>query len=350
MQRPSSKNTLRKIVKNVATSPWFGSVRQQLCGQATVLCYHRLTKRRYTGRGFYPNIYLGVRDDLFEEQIKYISHSFSVATLDQIVSGISAKKSSKHLVGVSFDDGYRDNLEVALPILEKYNVPATIFVASGLIDRKAALWWEELGFILTHSRELKFEWDGEHYHFILELDQEKGGTYIELNKLFKKLSVERQTILLELLRPQCPVLFDYNDLLLEWDELIELSKHPLITLGCHTENHPILSNEIESTALAEMTNGRDSICDKTKHPVDLFAYPIGGVEEASFREFSLAEQSGFKASFTTRTGHIFSKHSSHMQSLPRITVDYFDTLDGFKWKLSGFASLLQNKGNLFITN
>jgi len=140
------------------------------------------------------------------------------------------------------------------------------------------------------------------------------------------------------------------DLLLEWHELVELSKHPLITLGCHTVNHPILSNESEAAALQEMTDSRESIYTKTDRPVDLFAYPIGGIEEASLREFSLAQQSGFKASFTTRTGHIFAKHESHMQSLPRITIDYFDSIEGFKWKLSGFASLLQNNGSLFITN
>jgi peptidoglycan/xylan/chitin deacetylase (PgdA/CDA1 family) len=300
--------------------------------------------------GFFPNIDLCLRDDYFEEHIKYISQVASIVSLNEIVSNISTKKRTKHLVGISFDDGYRDNLELALPILEKYNVPATIFIASGFADRISPLWWEELGFILTHANELSFHWKDNKYHFKLHNDNSKCCAYLELNRLFKKISVADQKKLLEVLRPQCPVVFNYEDLLLNWDELKKLSKHPLISLGCHTVNHPILSNETEQAALLEMTACRERIADKIGLTTDLFAYPSGGSDEAGMREFKLAEKAGFKASFTTRTGHIFKRHQSYMQCLPRIILDYTDSLDGFKWKLSGFDTLHQNNGRFFITD
>lgn len=318
-------------------------------GKASVLCYHRLTQLRYTGRGFHPNIYLCVHDQNFDDQIRLLVSRYTVQPLGKIVGEIAEPRRGKHKVAITFDDGYRDNLELALPILEKYDAPATIFIAPGLIDRSATLWWEELAFIVSHSRALEFEWDGSKYEFKLTDDNARQVAYPELNRLCKRLSANQQARLLAILRPQCPVSFSYDDLLLTWDEIKKLAQHPLITLGCHTIRHPILSNETESEALSEMSESRQQLSEKIGLGVDLFAYPVGGADEATVREFALAERVGFKASFTTRTGHLFNRHEDHMQCLPRITLDYFDCIDAFKWKLSGVPAFMKNGGDRFVT-
>ena len=350
MSAPIFKSKLRHFVKKTLTSKTLTPFTSNIRGVASVLCYHRLTELRYTGKGFYPNIYLCVRDDYFEQQIKHLSQNTTVCPLSNIVSDISVDQRQPHRVGISFDDGYRDNLELALPILEKYSVPATIFISTGLIDRSAPLWWEELGFIVTHSRELILEWDESKYHYLIENDVAKEQAYLALNHLFKRLSSLRQAKLLEILRPQCPVTFEQGNLLLTWSELQKLSEHPLITLGCHTVRHPILSNETESDVYSEIANSRDILSAKIQHPVEMLAYPVGGVGEAGQREFDIAAKTGLKAAFTTRTGHIFKEHQAYPHCLPRLTMDYFDTLDGFKWKLSGFAALIKNGGERFITD
>ena len=350
MSAPIFKAKLRYFVKKALISKAITPFTSNFRGSASVLCYHRLTELRYTGKGFYPNIYLCVRDDYFEEQIKHLAQTTTVSPLHQIVNDIAGVGKNPHRVGISFDDGYRDNLELALPILEKYNIPATIFISTGLTDRSAPLWWEELGFIVTHSRELVLEWDESKYHYLIENDVAKEQAYLALNHLFKRLSSLRQAKLLEILRPQCPITFEQGNLLLSWEELQKLSQHPLITLGCHTVRHPILSNETELDVHSEIANSRDKLSAKIQIPVDMLAYPVGGVSEAGQREFDIAAQTGLKAAFTTRTGHIFKEHRSYLHCLPRLTMDYFDTLDGFKWKLSGFAALIKNSGERFITD
>lgn len=349
------KNRLRYWAKKALLSGALSPFSSYLRGCASILCYHRLTELRYTGRGFYPNIYLCVRDDYFEQQIRHLSENALVAPLNTIVSKLTDAQNSKtvipeHSIGISFDDGYRDNLELALPILEKYNVPATIFISTGLIDRSAPLWWEELGFIVTNSRELIFEWDDSKYHYLIEADFAKAKAYLDLNRLFKRLSSIRQAKLLDILRPQSPVSFKQGNLLLSWEELEKLSKHPLISIGCHTVRHPILSNETEQEAYDEIALSREILSSRIQRQIDLLAYPVGGCNEAGLREFELAARSGLKAAFTTRMGHIFPQHQSFLHCLPRLSMDYFDTLDGFKWKLSGFAALLKNGGERFITD
>lgn len=99
------------------------------------------------------------------------------------------------------------------------------------------------------------------------------------------------------------------------EELKKLSQHPLITIGGHTVNHPILSNELEKDAFNEIYNSKEILSSKLSFDPKLFAYPIGGPEEASDREFQLAEKAGFLASFSTRTGHLFSEHQSSLHAL-----------------------------------
>lgn len=341
------KIDLKLVVKNALMSDRLSPAASCLRGNATVLCYHRLTKERFKQGEFRPNSYLCVRDDCFEEQIRYLSRTALLTPLDQVVKDLSLHEASSHKIAITFDDGYRDNLEFALPVLEKYNVPATIFVSPGLIDQTAPLWWEELAFIVSNSQQLHFDWSGDNYHFSLDNDVAKNSVYLTLNKLFKSLSSSGQISLLKILRSKCKLQFQQGNLLMSWEELQKLSGHPLITLGCHTLRHPILSNESESDALNEISEGRSILSAKVEQDIDLFAYPVGGRAEAGEREFGLSEKSGFKAAFTTRFGHIFNKHQKLMHSLPRLTVDYYDCLDDFKWKLSGFAALFKNSRERF---
>ena len=80
------------------------------------------------------------------------------------------------------------------------------------------------------------------------------------------------------------------------------------------------------------------------HDVLHFAYPFGKLEEASAREYKMAGDVGFKSAVTACYGHIHKKHKNHLHALPRIPIDYNDTVDDLKWKLSGMPAMVTNKG------
>lgn len=92
--------------------------------EVSILCYHSVEDNDYN---------LSIDVSVFERQMKFLSANYYLATLDEVVGYIKdGKKLPKKAVAVTFDDGYKNNLLKALPILEKYNVPATIFVVGDI--------------------------------------------------------------------------------------------------------------------------------------------------------------------------------------------------------------------------
>ena len=77
--------------------------------------------------GFYPE----TSTSDFEKQIFHLAKNYKIISLDKIVDRIKNRRSLRRCVAITFDDGFRDNYEIAYPILKKYNVPATIFLTTG---------------------------------------------------------------------------------------------------------------------------------------------------------------------------------------------------------------------------
>ena len=77
---------------------------------------------------------LAVTPENFESQIKYLSENYILLSLNDLKEALSRKVIPNKSVAITFDDGYLDNLTHALPLLEKYQIPATIFVSSGFVD------------------------------------------------------------------------------------------------------------------------------------------------------------------------------------------------------------------------
>ena len=83
---------------------------------------------------------LEVHQDIFEEQISFLKKKFKILSLNDLKKHIEQKKND-FAISITFDDGYLDNINLALPILEKYNVPATIFVITRFLEKKDFMWW-----------------------------------------------------------------------------------------------------------------------------------------------------------------------------------------------------------------
>jgi peptidoglycan/xylan/chitin deacetylase (PgdA/CDA1 family) len=134
-----------------------------------------------------------------------------------------------------------------------------------------------------------------------------------------------------------------RELCMGWDELGELAREPLITIGAHTVSHPILAKADADLARAEMADGADRIAAVLGARPAHFAFPVGDPGSAGRREFALAAALGFKSAVTTRPGVLFADHAAHLTALPRISVNgefqrwrYLDAL------LSGAPSALAN--------
>jgi peptidoglycan/xylan/chitin deacetylase (PgdA/CDA1 family) len=333
---PFSFQAIKSSVRKVATVPLLLGLWKPLRRTISILTYHRVTNDPNARNVFNPNLSLYVDANNLDRQLRFLKANSNCLSLGNAVRNLEKGVGATHGgVALTFDDGYKDNLTLALPIAEKYGVPFTIFVTTGFLDRTADLWWDEQRFIIERCTKLSLDYGQRTYSWIVETLEEKYHAAQQLRILFKEMDLVKQQTSLAQLRLQCPETYTYDSEMLSWDDLRELSKHPLVTLGVHTCSHAVLSRLSDSEVDMEMRSSRAVLRDRLGLDFDFFAYPMGQKEHADKREFALAEKAQFKAAFTSRSGTLPSLRSHSMFEIPRIPVDYDDTLSSFAWKAAG---------------
>ncbi len=344
---------IRKGVKKLLGTPLFSPVRSMYSGFGSILMYHRVVggERRKTlwndPTAFQPNLGISVHRDSFEEQMAYISDHYRCVSLDtfhDVLVGMESapQKGEKPLIAVTFDDGYLDNLEEALPLLEKYDIPATIFVTPGLTDQSTQPWWYLLEGFINKLPEITVRiMDGERT-FSCKSTQQKKTVMRILDGMFRRRSCdEQQELMAELYEQYSGEDFSLPEFL-NWSQVAQLAEHPLITIGAHTMTHPVLRREGEEDVISQIQESRTVLEQKLKQPVRYLAYPFGDRAAVGRRSFRITEELGFSLAVTTRTGHVHASHIDDLCALPRITVDYFDTLESFQSKLAGVEAFVRS--------
>ncbi|MBO0797383.1 MAG: polysaccharide deacetylase family protein [Blastocatellia bacterium] len=313
-------------------------------GLGSCLLYHQVTTETNVSMFLNPYTSLAIPVEEFEQQIEYISKHYNCIALPDAVEGLADGTLSNGTLIVTFDDGYRDNLVHALPVLERYGVPATIFVTTGFIDGTCLPWWYEQEAIFRKLDAAEVSWRGRCFSWKLETPVQIFSAISELYALFKEMSLDDQKAFMEKLRNLCPSTFRFESMFLSWDELIELSRHPLITIGAHTKNHPVLSRLTAERVWDELAGGKEILERRLGLSVRHLAYPFGGNSQACHREFEAAREAGYRSAFTTRFGHLHTTHRKFLHSLPRIAIGCGDTISAFKQKLMGIESAILHRG------
>ena len=288
-------------------------------GIGSILAFHRVCPRPERARlGF--NKDLEVTPELLEETIRFCKDKgYDLVSLDQAYQTLKTGKSAKKFVVFTLDDGYLDNYTNALPIFKKHNVPFTIYVATCFPDREAILWWYVLEELLWERDELEVELENTVVRYDCSTRAQKEQVFeILVGYLtFAKDEAELRTIL----RDYSPDLYSHvRELALSWDQIAQMAKDPLITIGAHSSRHLALSKLTLEEVKAEVSGSKVAVEKKIGRPVQHFAYPYGGKQAAGAREFQIVKECGFKTATTTRTGNIFSSHKENLQCLPRIPV------------------------------
>ena len=330
-QHAGSGSALIGRIRAALRSPIGAPVARGFAGLATCLMYHRIASGGASDARapFAPNLELFVAEQEFEKQIAWLARNHNCLRLDEAVMLLKQRKLPRRSVVVTFDDGYRDNL-LALPVLERYRVPATIYITTGAIARTRTLWWDEQESALAALSSLELQgrrWD-------LSTSELKGRAFGDLNRLFKSMQPAAQDELMSALRSRAgsePIFRD--ETILSWEEVRTLDRHPLITIGAHTVDHHVMTQLSENELEHQLTASRTELEHQLGHPVEHFAYPFGAVEHAAEREFNAAARAGFASAVTTRPGHW--RPQSRLHALPRIAVDFSDTMDDFDWKVNG---------------
>ncbi len=308
-------------------------------GIGHVLMFHRVCD----DNNYIINKYLHVTTDTLEDVLQYfISRNIDIVTLDECYNRMTTKGRVKRFVSFTFDDGYVDNLINALPVFEKYNVPFTLFLATGFPDHQIVLWWYLLENMVINNDRILFTDGGINYSYTTGSMDEKKDAFWAIRR--KILESDEDNLL-----PRLKNIFGKNEdellaltkeLSLSWEQLKELSNHPLVDIGAHTISHLALSRLSEDKVIEEINNSVEIIEKRIKRKVLHLAYPIGSASAASNREFNITEKCNIKMAFTGIDGNIFKYHANHLYSLPRIGVDETRGITFIDLYINGFTPFL----------
>lgn len=341
---------MKRAIRAFLSGDYMSPVGKWYSGICSCVMYHRIIPDDYSPPEFWPNGPLCVRASAFEDQIAWMKENFRVYTACDMIESLQRGECDTPSVVITFDDGYLDNLNLALPILEKYQIPATIFISTGFLDGTACLWWMELEYALGRLEKLDLDFDGESFHFDLRTSQRKHQAYHLLDNYLKGVDLHDQLRFMEQIRRYVPEPYSYEGSFVSWDQLRELDRHPLVTIGAHTVNHPALSLLSPEEMEAEVVNSVERLEVELGHKVELFSYPFGDRGRCGEREFRFVENSSLRAAFTTRPAHIFEQHKEHLGALPRVAIVHDDDMARVRWKLSGREAIVAQRGKRFVTS
>lgn len=249
--------------------------------------------------------------------IKYKKQGFSFVSLDQLSEIISNNQTPDHpFLAFTIDDGYLDNYINAFPIFVKHQVPFAIFISTDFIDQKAILWWDAIEDLILQNKAIKIG----NTSYPCNSFQEKWDTY----RIFREqiMQLNQDSLKESLQQMFCYYNIDWQKPIKEkgmtWDQIKELSHHPLCTIGGHTVTHPVLNKLDEATFRWEIEEGVRRIENITGTSVKHFAYPYGSSNEIGNREELLIRDFNFKTVFASSGGCITKDNQHRITLLPRV--------------------------------
>lgn len=251
--------------------------------------------------------------------------NYTVISTDQALACISGnKKFPKRALLLTFDDGYADNYEIARPLLQQQQMPATFFITTGAIGCKKEFWWDALEHILFHTENLpkqleltmekKQHWEIPHDG--AQRQETLKELFFALNTYFKQLDEESQKKILHQLEDWSgnkAARAGYLPMSLE--QLKDLSKQQLFTLGAHTQTHPFLPHLNREKQALEIQNSINQLTQWTGKNSHYFAYPHGG---RNIDSLDIMKSNKMKLAFTTEKGGFSAKH--HPLEIPRVQI------------------------------
>ncbi len=248
--------------------------------------------------------------------LQFIRKYFKIITLEDFESRNKNTSESTPVCALTFDDGYLSFYKIVFPILKDLGIPATLFVSPTRILQEKNFWFQDMG--PYNSQSLKK---------IIE-DYLKIGNGVTANygckNILKSLKIyDIEEIINEYKRRHLTENANYQ--LITHSQTKEMSRSDVITFGAHTNNHPILANEDDATALMEIKSSINELSTMIGQRIKYFAYP-NGIKGLDFgqREINLLKVCEISLGFST-LNMTYNKSESHYE-IPRIGLSYGSTM------------------------
>jgi peptidoglycan/xylan/chitin deacetylase (PgdA/CDA1 family) len=298
-------------------------LRPILAGVGAIFTLHHVRPRR--DAEFLPNCHLEVTPQFLRATLEHLrAHDVEIITLDDMHQRLIEENFSRRFACFTFDDGYRDNRDFALPVMRAFDAPFTVYVASDFAEGEGRLWWVALERVIEAASSIEVMIGGVPSRLDTATAVAKQAAYQRVHDWLRRLpgahDVRREVAGL-CARHGVDEAAISGELCLSWDELKPFASDPLVAIGAHTISHCNLAKQPTETAAHELTESRSRIENVLQRRVLHLAYPYGDRIAAGTREFALARAAGYKTAVTTRPGMIFPESAAHMTALPRISLN-----------------------------
>jgi len=294
--------------------PWKGLV---------VLNYHRI------GDGGSSPLDSGVfsaSQAQFDQQIGWLKRHADVIGLNDLAQAVSG--SAGRYVLITFDDGYLDNYQLALPVLKRHGIAATFFITTGFIDDRRVAWWDEISWMVKHAVRRRrparmlsngltpAEWG----------DEETSDVIQGMLRRYKALPIQEGTAFLNEIAEatgsgRCPTSAESAPWM-TWDQIRHLREAGQ-TIGAHTVTHPVLARCSLERQRMEITASKRRIEDVLGEAVTSFSYPVGTADAFTSETEQLLREAGIRWAFNFQGGYLDATHAhtADYYSLPRIAME-----------------------------
>jgi peptidoglycan/xylan/chitin deacetylase (PgdA/CDA1 family) len=314
-------------------------------GRGVILMFHRVRPRR--ADRFAPNRALEITPEFLECVLTQLRHEgYEIVPIDAVPDRLTADNFSQPFAVLTFDDGYRDNVEYAWRVLKQHHAAWTLYVTVDFADGGGRLWWLELEEAIARLDRIILR-DGKMTVLAAHTSDEKQAAFSTIYAYIRAGPEQRLRMIVADLARQADVGQLVRRSCLGWDDLRGLAGEPDVTIGAHTVSHPILAKHDVSAAAREISGGKTLLEHRLGQPIRHFAYPFGDRSAASAREFRLARESGFATAVTARPGHLFPDHAERLHALPRVSINgLFQNNTALRCLLSGVPFLAWNGGRI----
>lgn len=275
----------------------------------TILCYHGVTIQKSYGIENYSRKH--IPHAIFKKQLNIIKNSCQVISMDDIIDIYKNKINIKdNLTAITFDDGFKNNIEIALPILEEFNFGATLYITSGLIGTNKLFWVDQLENSINHYKKenLKIDLNGEIFDFKTKTKQNKIQALNKIKKYCKEANNNEKNRVVDYVNQLCEgdrtnrtKVSNYE--VMNWDDIKKINQHKNFIIGGHSLRHDLFSKiETESQLKHDIETSIEVIQNKIANKITHYSYPEGQSIHFNNKVIKILKENGIKCCPTAIDG------------------------------------------------
>ena len=315
--------------------------RQLHARQVLIVMYHGILPE---ARNW--NHWCHIPADEFRWQIEHLKYHYELLPLSEIVSRLAADQPlPRNTAAITFDDGLRNNFEVAYPILRELNIPATMYLATGYVGTDDLLWQDRLFVEIESFDSMELDLSAHHLGIHRWNDRSARQEVFEtLLARLKRMPVkQKDQALAEICRQTSnaglknPTRLDFQ--LMSWDNAAEMQASGLIEIGPHTDNHELLSRLCDDRIEAEIVGSYEAVRSRLDSTSPTFAFPNGTRKDYDNRALDALKQCDIPAAVTTVSG--LNPRSQPLLELKRVGIGADTERWQFRAEISGLMDYLR---------